>query len=262
MLRCLQAGLVALLLVLAGPAVAAEKRVALVIGNANYAHQTVLKAPSNDARLVAKTLPEIGFTDVVEYHNLDMAAFASALDKFAALARTADWALIYYAGHAVEIGEAFYLLPTDANIKTALDLDKGGISLGRVLAADTRPRLLTLVILDTPRIDPFLSAVTPSSLSKWPQWDGDLFVAFATQPKSGLVPSPGENGPFASALAQRIPTPGLDIKAIFNQIRKDVMQATGGRQITWDSLPSRVATSSSCPTSDTTPAAAASIATG
>jgi hypothetical protein len=102
------------------------------------------------------------------------------------------------------------------------------------LAADTRPRLLTLVILDTPRIDPFLSAATPPSLSKWPQWDGDLFVAFATQPKSGLVPSPGENGPFASALAQRIPTPGLDIKAIFNQIRKDVMQATGGRQITWD----------------------------
>src|SRR6476620_2475917 len=118
MLLWLQVGFVGLLLVLSGPAVAAEKRVALVIGNANYAHQTLLRTPSNDARLVAKALPEVGFTHVVEHHNLDMAAFAGALDKFAALARTADWALIYYAGHAVEIGEAFYLLPTDANIKT------------------------------------------------------------------------------------------------------------------------------------------------
>jgi uncharacterized caspase-like protein len=232
-LRTFQVGLVVLLFALTGPAVATEKRVALVVGNATYAHQTVLKTPSNDARLVAKALREIGFNDVAEHHNLDMAAFVGALDRFAALATAADWSLAYYAGHAVEVGSAFYLLPTDANFKSATDLEKSGISLGRVLGPDSRPRQLTVVILDTPRINPFPSAVTPPSLSKWPQREGELFVTFATGPGSGLMPSPGEHGPFASAFARRVATPGTDVKAVFNQIRQDVLQTTGGRQIPW-----------------------------
>ena len=229
----LQVGIVALFLAFAGPAVAAEKRVALAIGNATYAHSTALKTPSNDARLVAKTLREIGFTEVLEHHNLDKAAFVGALDRFAALARTADWALIYYAGHAVEIGAAFYLRPTDANIKSGIDLDKEGIPLGRVLGPASGPRQLTIAVLDTPRTNPVRSAATPSSLSKWPQREGELFVAFATGPGGGLAASPGDNGPFASSLARRIAVPGLDIEAMFDQVRQDVLQATSGRQIQW-----------------------------
>ena len=122
---------------------AAEKRVALAIGNATYAHASVLKTPSNDARLIATMFRTIGFTEVREQHDLDKAAFDGALDRFAAQARSADWALIYYAGHAVEIGGAFYLLPTDANVKGGTDLDKEGISLGRVLGPESRPHRLT-----------------------------------------------------------------------------------------------------------------------
>src|SRR5262245_33837823 len=96
----LQVGMAALFLAFAGPAVATEKRVALAIGNATYAHSNVLKTPSNDAKLVAMTLRTIGFTEVFEHHDLDRAAFEGALDRFAAQARTADWVLIYYAGHA------------------------------------------------------------------------------------------------------------------------------------------------------------------
>jgi uncharacterized caspase-like protein len=229
----LQVGIAALFLAFAGAAVAAEKRVALAIGNATYAHANVLKTPSNDARLVAMTLRTIGFTEVLEHHDLDRAAFEGVLDRFAAQARTADWALIYYAGHAVEIGGAFYLLPTDANVKSGTDLDKEGISLGRVLGPGSLPRQLTIAVLDTARTNSIRPAATPPSLSKWPQREGELFVAFATGPGRGLAASPGDNGAFASSLAHRIAMPGLDIQAIFDQVRQDVLQATGGRQIPW-----------------------------
>jgi uncharacterized caspase-like protein len=213
--------------------VAVDKCVALAIGNTSYAHSPALKTPSNDAMLVAKTLRDIGFSEVIERYNLDRVAFAAALDAFAAPASSADWALVYYAGHAVEIGDAFYLLPTDANIKSASDLDKDGISLGRVLGPGSRPRQLTIVVLDTARGNPIKSAVPSPSLSKWPQREGDLFVAFATGPSGALAQSAGDNGPFASALAQRIATPGLDLEAVFNAVRQDVLRATNGRQIPW-----------------------------
>jgi hypothetical protein len=98
----------AVLFVIAGPAAAAEKRVALVIGNAAYAHATALKTPANDTELVAKTLHEIGFTDVLEQYNLGMAAMSTALETFGMRAEGADWAVIYYAGHGLELaGDGF-----------------------------------------------------------------------------------------------------------------------------------------------------------
>ena len=212
---------------------AAEKRVALAIGNATYAHASVLKTPSNDARLIATMFRTIGFTEVREQHDLDKAAFDGALDRFAAQARSADWALIYYAGHAVEIGGAFYLLPTDANVKGGTDLDKEGISLGRVLGSESRPHRLTnrgpryrMQQLDQARRD-------TDSPSKWPQRERELLVVLATGPGRGLAASPGGNGAFASSLAHRIAMPGLDIQAIFDQVRQDVLQATNGRQVPW-----------------------------
>ena len=81
------------LLGIAGQATAAERRVALVIGNSAYAHSSALKTPANDAKLVAKTLREIGFTDVQEHYNVDMAEMSTALETFGMRADAADWAV-------------------------------------------------------------------------------------------------------------------------------------------------------------------------
>jgi uncharacterized caspase-like protein len=90
-----------------------------------------------------------------------------------------------------------------------------------------------IAVLDTACSNSIRPAATPTSPSKWPQREWELLVVLATGPGRGLAASPGGNGAFASSLAHRIAMPGLDIQAIFDQVRQDVLQATNGRQVPW-----------------------------
>lgn len=219
---------------LGNPAAAAEKRVALVIGNAAYTHATALKTPANDAKLVARTLREIGFTDVLEQYNLGMAGMSAALESFGARAEGADWAVIYYAGHGLQLAGTFHLAPTDAKLATEDDLARETITVGRLLAKPARTQKLRLVILDMPRANPFGAGTRPRpSTEKEPSPEGDMFFAFATQPGNVLAPSAGDSGAFALALVRHMVAPGADIRDVFDRVRKDVMKATNTKQIPW-----------------------------
>jgi uncharacterized caspase-like protein len=226
----------ATLFVSAAPVTAAEKRVALVIGNAAYSHIAALKTPINDAKSVAKRMRQIDFTDVLEQYDLGIAAMSTALDTFGVHADGADWAVIYYAGHGFEVAGTFHLVPTDARLASANDLERETITLGRLLANPTRPPKLRLVILDTPRTNPFGSAALPRlSAQRDPSPGDDLFLAFATQPGNSLADSAGDNGVYALALLRHMMARGLEIREVFDRVGADVRKATNFKQVPWTS---------------------------
>jgi uncharacterized caspase-like protein len=135
-----------------------ERRVALVIGGANYV-DAPLRSPVNDAKLIAGALRDVGFTDVVERHDLGLVAMRSALEEFRERVEGADWAVLYYAGYGIEFSGKPYCVPVDARIARAEDIPKETIALDRALKALEHARKLQLAILDTatPKFCPSVS---------------------------------------------------------------------------------------------------------
>ena len=133
----------------------AGNRVALVIGNSAYKNAAPLLNPANDAAIVDATLKNAGF-DVVETHlDLQVADMRRTLRDFADQARDADVAVVYYAGHGIEIEGTNYLIPTDATLERDTDVYDEAFSLDRVLLAIEPARQLRLVIVDACRNNPF-----------------------------------------------------------------------------------------------------------
>jgi hypothetical protein len=216
----------------------AEKRVALVVGNSHYDNAPLLPNPANDAAAIAATLNGAGF-DVVE-SKLDLGSvdMRRALREFADQARDADVAVVYYAGHGIEMDGTNYLIPTDAKLERDTDIYDEAFSLDRVLLAIEPARQLRLVIVDACRNNPFADTMrrTVSSrsvsrgLARVEPATTNTLVAFAA--KAGLTALDGNNrnSPYAAALIKYIAQPGLDLRKAFGFVRDDVMQATGNRQ--------------------------------
>src|SRR5262245_37985613 len=97
--------------------VPSARRLALVIGNSTYSHVGPLKNPAKDAKIVASALKRSGFSEVIEQYDLGLAQMTSVLRDFGDRAQGADWAVIYFAGHGIEVGGVGYLIPTDAKIE-------------------------------------------------------------------------------------------------------------------------------------------------
>src|SRR5882724_2373661 len=228
---------IAALLLVCQPA-SAEKRVALVLGNSNYKNAAVLPNPVNDASAVAATLKGAGFDIVDSRLNLSAADMRRALRDFADQARDSDLAVVYYAGHGIEIDGTNYLIPTDAALQRDTDIYDEAFSLDRVLLTIEPARQLRLVIVDACRNNPFaetmkrtVSTRTVSrGLARIEPTTTNTLVAFAA--KAGLTALDGnsKNSPYATALVKHIATPGLDLRRAFGFIRDDVLQATGNRQ--------------------------------
>ncbi len=221
----------------ASPAVA-EKRVALVVGNAAYRHVTALDNPANDARLVADTLRSLGFELVGggAQIDLDKSALDAAVQTFGLALQGADVGLFYYAGHGVQIRGANYLVPVGANPVREADIDFQMLDTALVLrqmeAAGTR---LNLVILDACRNNPFGGRglrATAGGLAQMQAPEGTL-ISFATQPGNVALDGASGHSPFTSALAQVVRQPGLDIFRTFNEVGLAVKQATAGAQQPW-----------------------------
>ena len=131
--RLLRFCLLATLLILlpAGSALA-DKRVALVIGNSNYTNVQKLPNPTKDASAIAALLKGAGF-DVVEAEmNLTNVAMRRTVRKFTAIARNANIAVVYYAGHGIEVGGVNYLIPIDAQLGSDVDVEDETLSLDRI----------------------------------------------------------------------------------------------------------------------------------
>ncbi|MDB5533059.1 MAG: hypothetical protein JWO28_1374 [Hyphomicrobiales bacterium] len=222
---------------LAEPAFA-EKRVALVIGMSKYQQVPRLANPARDADAMTTLLQKAGFDIVESQRDLGIADLRRAVREFASTSRDADIAVVYYAGHGMEVNGTNYLIPTDAKLASDFDVEDETMSLDRVLKALESTRRLRLVILDACRDNPFATTIKRSvasrsigrGLAEIEPATSNTLIAFAA--KAGAVASDGEglNSPFATALIKNIVEPGLDLRLAFGRVRDDVMKTTGNRQ--------------------------------
>jgi hypothetical protein len=235
--RALATVIALLSLLSAGPA-AAEKRIALVVGNTAYQNITRLDNPRNDATLMAETLSGLGFTLIGGRAQLDLdkAALDTDVQNFGRQIQGADVALFYYAGHGVQVNGSNYLVPVAANPTREADVDFQMVDINLVLrqmqGSGTR---LNLVILDACRNNPFGGRGLRSAdggLAQMRAPEGTL-ISYATQP--GSVAQDGSDGhsPYTKALATTIKQAGLDIFQTFNQVGLTVKRETGGSQQPW-----------------------------
>lgn len=238
---------VAALLIVAGAghtlAAADSSRVALVIGNSEYENGQNLANPRNDAEGISNALTQLGFK-VFSGYDLKRGDFVSLIAQFARAARGADAAVLYYAGHGLEVGNVNYLLPVDSELLDEADLEFQTISLNSVLSLMEREKRTNLVILDACRDNPMarnlsLSMGTRSAnigrgLARVETGIGTL-IAYATQPGNVALDGEGRHSPFTSALLRHIGTPNLDVEIMFRRVRSEVMEATQGKQVPWSS---------------------------
>jgi hypothetical protein len=235
---CALATVIAMLSLLSADPAAAEKRVALVIGNSAYQNVTRLDNPRNDATLVAETLSGLGFTLIGGRAQLDLdkATLDVDVQNFGRQIQGADVALFYYAGHGVQVNGSNYLVPVGANPTREADVDFQMVDVNLVLrqmqGSGTR---LNVVILDACRNNPFGGRGLRSAdggLAQLRAPEGTL-ISYATQP--GSVAQDGSNGhsPYTRALATTIKQAGLDIFQTFNQVGLTVKRETGGSQQPW-----------------------------
>lgn len=252
----MRALLVAVLLSLVGLAVAAnaagsspsEKKVALIIGNSVYRHAVTLPNPRNDAALMAATLKDSGF-EVIEGIDLSKAAMTDIVDRFTEKAYDANVALIFYAGHGVQVDGQNYLIPVDAELTSPAHLRTRAIRVDDMMTSLPPDPAVSVVILDACRDNPLartLAASLPKSrssalgvglapveASSQSNGSGGVIIAYATDPGSVALDGKGENSPYTSALAKNIAIPGLEIQSALTRVRAEVTEKTLGRQRPW-----------------------------
>ena len=224
------------------PAAHAEKRVALVIGNAAYEQTAQLKNPYNDAVDVAAVFKTLGF-EVVEGHDLDKRAMERVIRQFGVGLAGADLALFFYAGHGMQVNGQNYLIPTDARLVSEGDIDFESIPLALVLKQMEREAKTSVVLLDACRDNPLArnlartmgtrSSQVGQGLTEVKTGVGTL-ISFSTQPGNVALDGQGRNSPYAGALLKHIDAPGKDVSAVLNMVRGHVVKNTNGKQVPWE----------------------------
>src|SRR5216684_7631761 len=227
----------ALLLLVCQPAFA-EKRVALVLGNSAYQNVARLPNPVNDGTVIAATLKNAGFDVVDSRHDLPASETRRALRDFADRSRDADIAVVYYAGHGMEVDGTNYLIPVDARLERDTDVYDEALSLDRVLVAVEPAKKLRLVILDACRDNPFskvmkrtvASRAIGQGLAKVEPTSPNMLIAYSAKAGSTAADGDGNNSPFTIALSKHLTEPGLDVRRAFGFVRDDVLKNTSNRQ--------------------------------
>ncbi|WP_421980376.1 caspase family protein [Roseibium sp.] len=235
-------GLFVLMFLATAKGLAAEKRVALVIGNATYEHAGELANPLNDADDIAGKLETLGF-EVVKGTDLDFTGMRRTVRDFVNSLKDADIALFYYAGHGLQVRGRNYLVPVDAQLRSENDIDFEAMPISLVMSAMERLSKTNLIFLDACRNNPLArnlarsmgtrSASVGNGLARIGSGVGTL-VSFSTQPGNVALDGEGRNSPFTAALVEHLGHPGEDISQSLVRVRVDVLQATGGQQIPWE----------------------------
>ena len=224
-----------LCLLCALPAHSAQ-RVALVIGNANYKHAPLLANPVNDAKDMSAALARLGFS-VTRLENIGWQNLHRSLREFSRAAEVSEVAVVFYAGHGIEVDRKNYLIPVDAKLASDRDVDFEAVSLDLVLHTVEGASELRLVILDACRDNPFLSKMQSAGATRSlgrglarVEPAVETLVAYAA--KEGTVASDGNgrNSPYSEALLAFLEEPGLEVGLMFRKVRDAVLGATGGRQ--------------------------------
>jgi uncharacterized caspase-like protein len=235
----LQAALI--LFVFLCPSVAhAEKRVALMIGNSAYLHVPKLPNPRKDAEAIAHIFREAGFDLVDGKVDLGADAMRRTLREFSQQVRDVDVAVVFYAGHGIEMNGVNYLIPVDATLQRDIDVEDEAVTLDRVIRTIEPARRLQLVILDSCRDNPFLGSMQRTIVSRSLHSGlGDIderglppntLIAYSQQAGLTADDAAGANSPYTTALLKHLFTPGLDVELALRRVRDEVMEATHNRQ--------------------------------
>jgi hypothetical protein len=219
-------------------AIAQEKKLALIVGNSSYVDGAALRNPANDALAIDQALRTLGFETIVA-EDLTLSQFKKAIDDFGMRLHGYDVGLFYYAGHGIQYKGRNYLIPIDADLKIAQQVEYDCVAADRVLAfMESAEASVNLLILDACRNNPF-----ERSWSRGTQGNGLAFmsapsgslIAYATAPGNVASDGDGENGVYTSVLLKHINTPNVTVEQVFKRVRTEVEERTGNAQTPWES---------------------------
>lgn len=217
----------------------AESRMALVIGNSHYTSVAALPNPANDAKAVARFLTSAGF-QVLQAPDLAQADMRRTIGNFAGMVAEKGpdtVALVFYAGHGLQVDGENYLVPVDASIQREADVPLQAMRLADLMnALATVPSKTRIVILDACRNNPFseINKTTGRGLAIVDAPTGSL-VSYSTAPGTEAQDGDGLNSPFTTALLKVAQTPNLPVEQMFKRIRLAVTESTNRQQIPWES---------------------------
>ncbi|MDB5576075.1 MAG: caspase family protein [Bradyrhizobium sp.] len=221
-------------LALSGP----EQRIALVIGNSKYQNTVQLTNPGNDTRAVAQLLNSAGF-EVISATDLSHNQMIQAVQEFSgkiAGRGPNTVAMVYYAGHGVQLAGENYLVPVDAKISSEPDLVNGSLRLVDVMATlEAIPSRVRIVILDSCRNNPFPSLNDAGRGLAIVDAPKGSIVAYSTAPGTEALDGSGDHSPYTAAFLRLANEKNLPIEQLFKRIRLDVGSSTDGQQTPWES---------------------------
>ena len=212
-----------------------EKRTALVIGNSAYQRGALLN-PVNDARAISAELRKMNFK-VISVEDASFVKMGMAIDEFGRAIKEGGVALVFYAGHGMQVKGENYLIPVDADLKGENDVPYKTVALGQILSKleDAKPRV-NIVLLDACRDNPFARSwrSTKGGLSSIDAPSGTV-IAFATAPGKTASDGVGSNGLFTTHFLKYLTVSNLKIEDVLKNTRKGVAAASNNEQIPWDS---------------------------
>jgi hypothetical protein len=215
-----------------------EQRVALVIGNSHYQNVAQLPNPANDAKAVAQLLNTAGF-EVISATDLDHNQMIQAIQDFSgkiAGRGPNTVAMVYYAGHGVQLAGENYLVPVDARISSEPDLINGSVRLVDVMATlEAIPSRMRIVILDACRNNPFPSLNDAGRGLAIVDAPNGSIVGYSTAPGTEALDGVSDHSPYTDAFLREAHEKNLPIEQLFKRVRLDVNNLTGGQQTPWES---------------------------
>ncbi len=229
------------LIALACPAMA-QKRVALVIGNAAYKETAPLTNTRNDAADMVGVLKRLGFS-VLDGIDLDKRSMERIIRQFDQQLEGAEIALFFYAGHGIQVAGQNHLVPVDARLAAEGDIEFESLPLNLVLSRMERTAKISLVLLDACRDNPLARNLARTmgtravnigqGLAEVKTGVGTM-ISFSTQPGNVALDGQGRNSPYTTALLAEIELPGRDVISTLAAVRGQVVKATQGKQVPWE----------------------------
>ena len=210
------------------------KRVALVVGNANYKVRP-LKNPRNDADDISRSLRSSGF-EVIDLRDASLQQMRNGVRQFGDRLINNDVGLVYYSGHGVEVKGRNYFIPVNADIMREDEIADQGLDVSLILEKmNTAGKGVNVLIVDACRDDPFGRSFRSSSrgLAQMDAPRGTI-IAYATSPGKVAADGDGRNSPYTKNLVKAMQQPNKPIEQVFKEVRRAVQEETKNQQTPWE----------------------------
>jgi uncharacterized caspase-like protein len=212
-------------------------KVALVLGNSNYKNVPALRNPANDANAIAEALKSFGFDVTLKLDGSRSAMKAAIAAHTLRLAQGKGVGIFYYAGHGLQLSWTNFVVPVDAAIRTAEDVQAHCVDLSVLIdGVRNAANPMNIIILDACRVNPFEAdfRVPNKGLSQMDA-PNDTILAYATAPGNVAADGDGANGLYTESLLQEIRVPETRVEDVFKRVRLTVRKKSRGEQVPWES---------------------------